>query len=132
LLKSFIANLKYEPLLEPVIWAKAQQLLVHVPCLAKRLSSSLPEISNLNMRAKVLDGGKYLERKASDIWVHVLIVPVSKDLNQFLTLSPKEKGNALSLMASDSIPLILTVLHNSSNMARYWFGSSWAKPLNMC
>jgi hypothetical protein len=40
---------------------------------------------------EVLDGGKYIERKASDIWGHVLIVSVFKDLSQFLALSPKEK-----------------------------------------
>jgi hypothetical protein len=41
--------------------------------------------------AEVLDRGKYLERKASDIWAHVLVVHVSNDLSQFLALSPKEK-----------------------------------------
>jgi hypothetical protein len=39
---------------------------------------------------EVLDGGKYLERKASNIWANVLIVPVSKELSQFIALSPKE------------------------------------------
>jgi hypothetical protein len=51
---------------------------------------------------KVLDEEKYLERKTSDIWDQVLIASVSKDLNQFLALSPKDKGNTLSLMVSCS------------------------------
>jgi hypothetical protein len=60
---------------------------------------------------EVLDEGKYLERKTSDIWAHVLIVPGSKYLSQFPALSPKEKEKTLRLMASGSTPLILIVEH---------------------
>jgi hypothetical protein len=66
-----------------------------------------------------LDGEKYLERKTSDIWAHILIVPISNDFSIFLALSTKEKRNAQSLMDLGSTPLILTVLHNFSNMAKY-------------
>jgi hypothetical protein len=91
LLKPFIEDLKNEPLLEPVVWAKTQQLLVSISCLAERFSSSLSEICNLSTNDRNFRWRKYLERKTSNIWGHVLIVPVSNDLSQFLALSPKEK-----------------------------------------
>jgi hypothetical protein len=64
LLKSFIENLKYEPLFKSVVWVKAQQLLVSISCLAERFSSSLPEICNLSTKSRNFRWRKILRKKS--------------------------------------------------------------------
>jgi hypothetical protein len=66
-------------------------------------------------------------RNTLNIYGQVTMVLTSSGLNQLIALSPRENENTQSFMAMHSTPLILIVLHNSSNIIKCWFGSLCAK-----
>jgi len=71
-----------------------------LPHIIERFPIFLIESCVLALSLAVLEGGKNQARKARLIWSHEVMEPTSREWNQVLALSLKEKGKRGSLTAS--------------------------------